>query len=257
MRSVVKYAKIARIVLKINIVVSRNPWQYLLEKIYKQDKDFILQSIPLFILIGFLFWFSIFWIFQNYSNISTLIILWVIFYWVISLRKLLSTEKKKNTITKTIKKWINWERLTSFELSLLQWKKTDFYVINDFQIKEWEKLNIDHIIICTNWIFAIETKNLSSVKNKWVRESKQVRYEAKILQEILKDKFSINWVNPILCIINLENLRYIESTKYFSPVYYKDIGIYLEKKYPYNIIENPEEIFLFLTSLQQKNNHNY
>lgn len=239
-------------------MVQRNAWEYLIKKIQQINKESETHIILTIGITSLLIGYSGYPLMLEYSSKNivsffTLILVWVAGYSVFQLSKLI---KKNQREIKSNDKWRIGEQDTAYFLQRTQWKYRNFYVIHDFQLKEWEERNIDHIIICEKWIFAIETKFIKSTYYEEYKEKykTQTRQEATALKNILFQEFWIKWVIPILCYKNL----WVDE-KYN----YDDICI-INNKNIYKVVESstkqiqenvPEKIFIYLTKLQQEKNY--
>lgn len=189
---------------------------------------------------------------NSYENLYFILLLTLIISSWILYRKITHIEKKNEKDFKKYEKWLTWEQEVAYRLGLIQGKENDFYVVNDFQLEEWRKRNIDHIVISKKWIFALETKNISYIKNHWIDEQKTAKKEAWELRNILLEKFNIKWVNPIFVFIDSQNKQFINKLDKCETLYYRDLEKYFDTLIHNQNIENPREIYEYLLSLQQK-----
>lgn len=236
-------------------MVLRVAGQYLSKKISNEKIAFTEKCLSIAIAASFLAGISfpraIEMLFRENTVYAVIIIQIIMTYYIA--KKILELQKEKSEIeTQATKdtKWCTWEQEVAYELSLLQWKYQNFYVIHDFQ--NTRVGNIDHIIICEKWVFAIETKNHNYIE-KWSRkEKKQAIDEVVELQKKLSEKFWIQWVSGIFTVINEDNLKYVQSEKYCDVCYYKDLWKTIEKSTKRIFIDQIEEIYKYLVELQQK-----
>ncbi len=228
----------------------RNPWEYLQKKVFEHLISFMIQALFTLTFVWIFIWFSASQILltQKVSpntisiiQVGLLLLLWFLGYF---LYKVIKNFKQ---LIHNNKKWIEWEKIVAYELALLQSKNKNFYIINDFQHpKVW---NIDHIVIHSKWIFAIETKNYTKIYEDSKNEAiKQAKKSALILQGELKNSFSINWVTPILTFIWQQAKTQDSIVKISSPEQLNSIIM------SSNSIIDPDkikEIFLYLNKIQQ------
>ncbi len=236
-------------------MVLRNAGQYLYEKIYTERNGFIEKSIGGIIAASFLAGMAfpqvLEILFQENTSYATFVIQVIILVFIIIYARNLRSDKKELEKQEgKHEKWGTWEKEVEFELTLLQGRCKNFYVVNDFQISKAG--NIDHIVICEKWVFAIETKNLSYIEKGSKKERGQAKNEAVTLQEILPQEFWIKWVSAIFTVINEDNLNYVQSEKYCEVCYYKDLWSKIQKSTRYVPTDQIENIYKYLVSLQQK-----
>ena len=238
-------------------MVLRNAGEYLKKMVEKDEKQLLIYCISLWFFSWVLVWASFTSLIHYYFWWSHQIIftIFIVLFLVTGFTVFSFTEtfyRKKVKSSQSYNKWLLWEKLVEYTLSLIQWKHAEMYVINDFQLELWRKINIDHIIICKYGIFSLETKNINYIEKKWYKAKQQAKNEARELQKILNENFPIiGWVNAVLVYINTHNKMYLESERYCYVVHYKELEAYINS-FKKEVIQKPREIFEKLVSLQQK-----